>query len=83
MKNVRQDVRRKLLWGLLEARKKAVENGRPATTGWCYFTNSAINQIEVDAARDALHCQTVSRATGKVIAETWLGYELLERGERK
>ena len=79
MKNVRADARAHLLWGLDEARKRATANGREKTQGWCYMTARAIHNIEVDEENRVLHCTTVSREGNKLIAETYLPWELLER----
>lgn len=79
MKEVRADIRRKLLSGLAACRSRAHKQGRELTKGYCYFTAGVINSIEVDEVLHTLRCITQSRKTGELTAETFLPWDLLER----
>lgn len=79
MKEVRADIRCKLLSGLAACRERSKKQGRELTKGYCYFTAGVINSIEVDECRHALRCITQSRKTGELTAETFLPWDLLER----
>lgn len=79
MKEVRADIRRKLLSGLAACRSRAKQQGRELSKGYAYFTAGVINSIEVDEVAHALRCVTQSRKTHELTAETFLPWEYLER----
>ncbi len=71
MKNVRADVRRHLIWGIMED---------PNNVMYWYKTKKATHKIEKDFRRMCYRCISISNATGEIYAETFLPRELLERG---
>ena len=83
MKEVRADIRRKLLWGLADCREKARKNNRELTKCFCYFTASAINSIVVLEESKKVRCLTQSRKNGDIVAESYVPYDLIERMDEK